>query len=519
MKKITLLFLVLFPNLFYAQPQVIEWQKCFGGTDTDNIFSILQTTDGGYIATGYTRSTDIDAIGNHGNQDILLVKMNAAGTIEWKKTYGGSSSETANAIKQTSDGGYVIAGNTYSTNGDITSNHGNSDAWVLKLSAIGDLEWQKTLGGTSQDNANDVTQTSDGGFIIACDIFSSNGNVTSNHGATDAWIVKLNASGVIDWQKSYGGTKLDIATSIQKTTDGGYIFAAYTNSNDGDVTGNHGTNTTDYWVVKINATGTIEWKKTYGGSNAEEAKSIQQTVDGGYILCGKTTSNDGDVSEFKGSSDYWIVKLNATGTMIWQKAYGGTDEEIPFSIKQTLNGGYVVSGFTHSSDGDVALNHAGSILTNDIWILYLYANGDIQWQTSLGNTGYQDSHDIQQTADGGYIVAGNTGGALENGQVTGFLGGNLDFWVIKLGPAPLNVTTFNDSKIKIYPNPVSDYLVIGAGNMSFSKITVYDLQGRVIKRFQDVSNQINVTDLKRGVYIIEVISANQEVAVAKFSKL
>jgi hypothetical protein len=232
----------------------------------------------------------------------------------WQKSFGGSLFDRAYSIQQTTDGGYIVAGESGSTDGDVTGNHGSADGWVVKLDSSGKIIWQKSLGGSSIDFSNSIQQTTDGGYIVAGYSFSNSENVTGNHGDFDSWVVKLNSSGNITWQKSLGGSNRDEAKSIQQTTDGGYIVAGYSYSINGDVTGNHGG--FDSWVVKLNSSGNITWQKSLGGSENDEATSIQQTTDGGYIVAGYAWSNDGDITGNHSSRDYWVVKLSSVHTGI-----------------------------------------------------------------------------------------------------------------------------------------------------------------------------------------------------------
>lgn len=233
--------------------------------------------------------------------------------IEWQKCLGGSDRDCAESIIQTDDGGYIIAGEAMSNDGDVTGHHGESDYWVVKLDAKGNLEWQKCLGGTGDDMAYDVIQIDDGGCIVIGFTDSNDGDVSGNHGEEDVWIVKLDKSGNLEWQKCLGGTDNDRALSIIHTDDNEYIVAGYTSSNDGDVSGNHGA--VDSWVIKLDANGNLEWQKCLGGTDDDKASSIIRTDDSGYIIAGFTHSNDGDVAGNHGgmfSYDYWIVKLTAS---------------------------------------------------------------------------------------------------------------------------------------------------------------------------------------------------------------
>ncbi len=258
-----------------------QWARTYGGSEDDYAYSVQQTSDGGYIVVGETRSFG-DELG-----DLWILKLNSGGDIEWQKTYGRGYSDGAYSIQQTNDGGYIVAGVTKSFGA------GSSDIWILKLNSEGDIEWQKTYGGSGGEIARSIQQTNDGGFIVA-------GNTTSfGAGQSDICILKLSSNGDIEWQKSYGGSESESAYSIQQTNDGGYVVAGETRS--------FGAENEDIWILKLASDGTIEWQKTYGGSQEEEASSIQQTGDGGYIVAGSTASYGA------GKRDFLILKLSSNG--------------------------------------------------------------------------------------------------------------------------------------------------------------------------------------------------------------
>jgi len=234
---------------FETKNPSISFARVFGGSDDDRAYCIQQTSDGGYIVAGYTYSNDIDVSGNQGVYDYWVVKLDSSGNIEWQKCFGGSDDDRAYCIQQTSNGGYIVAGYTESNNGDVSGNHGKNDYWIVKLDSSGNIEWQKCLGGYYNDYACSIQQTSNGGYIVAGYTESNNGDVSGNHGSYDYWIVKLDSSGNIRWQKCLGGSGDDRAYSIQQTSDGGYIVTGYTESNDGEVSGNHGSK--DYWIVRL----------------------------------------------------------------------------------------------------------------------------------------------------------------------------------------------------------------------------------------------------------------------------
>ncbi|MBX2925047.1 MAG: hypothetical protein KF746_22790 [Chitinophagaceae bacterium] len=407
-----------------TQSPVIEWQNAFGGSGADVANSVQQANDGGYIVAGHTSSENGDVSGSHGGDDFWVIKLNSSGALQWQKTYGGSDLDYGKAIQQTADGGYIVAGSTLSTDGDVSGNQGAEDFWVVKLDGNGGLQWQKSLGGSGTDVATSIQQANDGGYVVAGYTSSNNGDVSGNHGGSDFWVVKLDGDGALQWQKTLGGSTSDRGNAVQQTTDGGYIVAGQAGSNNGDVTGNHGV--FDFWVVKLDADGILQWQKALGGSGGDVAYAVRQSADGGYIVAGYAGSTDGDVTGYHGGVDVWVAKLDANGVLQWQKALGSTQRDEAYAIQQTIEGGYIVAGVTGSvDDGDVSGTHGGS----DYWVVKLAADGAMQWQKALGGTVLDRAYSIRQTTGNGFIVAGVA--ISNNGDVSGNHGLS-DFWVVKL---------------------------------------------------------------------------------------
>ncbi|MBO0936585.1 T9SS type A sorting domain-containing protein [Fibrella sp. HMF5335] len=303
----------------------VVWKKLLGGSANEWGFGIATATNGDIVVTGIANSGDGDVRGQHGGGDFWVVRLNSSGTMLWQKTLGGSSNEEAFALTTTDDNGLVVVGYTFSNDGDVTSNKGSIDYWVVRLSSTGDIVWQKTLGGSNWDFARAVTKTKQGDFLIAGRTQSHNGDVTGNHGDWDYWVVKLSSSGQLLWQKALGGSTFDEAFGLTTTTDGGCVVSGFTRSIDGDVTGNHGgafdpnasnaegtSGREDVWVVKLNSSGELVWQKTYGGTGGDISRGLLATADGGYLLANTTTSTDGDVSGTHGQADFWVVKLGPT---------------------------------------------------------------------------------------------------------------------------------------------------------------------------------------------------------------
>jgi hypothetical protein len=302
----------------------------------------------------------------------LYSSHNPMSATSFAKTYGGTDNDYAFSVQQTSDGGYIVAGYTYSFGA------GWSDFFLIKTYANGNVQWAKTYGGTHFDRASSVQQTSEGGYMVVgeTDSFIA--------GDDDIFLIKTDANGNVQWAKTYGGGGADYAFSVQQTSDGGYIVAGYTAS--------FGAGGWDIFLIKTDANGNVQWAKTYGGTNWDKAFSVQQTSDGGYIVAGWTQSFGA------GYRDVFLMKTDANGNVQWAKTYGGTDNDYASSVQQTSDGGYIVAGRTRSFG-------AG---WGDIFLIKTDANGNVQWAKTYGGASNDSASSVQQTSDGGYIVAGRT---------------------------------------------------------------------------------------------------------------
>lgn len=302
------------------------WTKMFGGINLENGKSVQQTTDGGYIIVGWTFSFGV------GGQAVWLIKTNSSGDTLWTKTFGGSMSEGGNSVQQTTDGGYVIVGWTSSFGA------GGGDVWLIKTNSSGDTLWTKTFGGSSSDVGNSVQQTTDGGYIIAGYTYSY------GVGGNDVWLIKTNSSGDTLWTKTFGGSDRDVSNSIQQTEEGGYVITGWTDS--------FGAGDKDVLLIKTNASGDALWTKTFGGSDWDEGRSVHQTFDGEYIIAGYTYSYG------VGNGDVFLIKTKSSGDTLWTKTFGGNDWERCNSVQQTIDGGYILVGETQTfgaGGGDVWL--------------------------------------------------------------------------------------------------------------------------------------------------------------------
>jgi hypothetical protein len=493
-----------------AQPG-IQWQKCLGGSLFEHATKVQQTKDGGFAIAGYIQSDDGDVSGNYGLFDFWVVKLDSFGSMEWEKPIGGGYFDWAYDIKQTEDDGFIVVGSTESNDGDVSGNHGDLDIWVVKLNAVGNIEWQKCLGGDGYEEGYSVELSLDGGYIVVGEAGYNNGDVTGNHGFSDFWVVKLSDSGAIEWQKCLGGSSSERALSVKPTSDGGYVVVGETQSNDGDVVGNNGDS--DLWVVKLNSFGGIEWQNALGGAALDVASDIVETVDG-FVVCGYVgSSNSGDVGLNQGFFDYWIIKLSQSGNLLWQKNYGGTNADYARSIIQTSDGMFIVAGEAKSNNGDVTGNNGIQVA----WVVKLNGEGDLIWQKALGGADGEGCNSIQQTSDGGYVLAGYAWS--NNGDVSGNHG-EADFWVVKLSQESSPTTQPNTHPLNLYPNPTTQSITIQIPDIeSPLNIQITDLLGRELGR-QTIPNggTVDIESLPNGVYLVSARTESGEVFLGRVCK-
>lgn len=406
-------------------PVVKLYQKVLGGTQTDTGRGVAAYADGSVVAAGSARSVDGNLTSSHGGTDAWLARIDAGGGLVWNKPYGGLGQDEFTALVPISDGGVLAVGSTTSSDGDVTSNHGLRDIWVVRLNGSGDIQWQKTLGGSGDDFANAAIGLTDGSFVIAGYVISNDGDVSGNHGAEDVWVIKIDASGKLLWQKTLGGSFRDVGNDIAMTLDGGFVVAGQTNSSDGDVAGSR--NSLDFWVIRMDANGNKVWAKALGSTTEDAAIAVTTASDGTITVAGYTTSNDGDVTGSTLALDnIWIVKVDGVGTLIWQKTFGGSGLDRPTDIITAADGSYLVLGQTTSNDGNVKGNH-GQL---DAWLIDITGTtGALIWQQAFGGTANDVLYNFSITSDNGLVMAGTT--LSNDGDITDNHG-DVDMWVMKV---------------------------------------------------------------------------------------
>ncbi len=368
--------------------------------------------------------------------------------IEWQRCLGGSKGEEPTNIIATHDGGFLVLGVSRSNDGDVSGAPPvEYFGWIIRLDQFGNTLWTRNIDGNGRSGVNSALETADSGFIVAGYTTSQFSGDQKTKGGYDALILKLNKDGAIVWQKVYGGSSNDYARSIVENSreGGGYIFAGYTSSLDGDVIGRHpstGRDSSDVWVVKLTYSGEIEWQRCYGGNKDESANAILQTPDGGYAFVGSTASRSGDVVghhiDSMGGHDAWVVKLGVTGNIIWQQCLGGSNDDIAYGIANAFNGELIITGTTGSPDG-MANFHVSTLVFGaaDAFCALLSKEGSIVWQNCFGGNDEDDGRSIVNTDDGGFLFVGNTSstdGDVMNCHSVLFGGGHYDadVWLKKL---------------------------------------------------------------------------------------
>ncbi len=521
------------PFRAFSQAPPIQWQRTIGGSGDDRLSTLQQTSDGGYIAAGFSGSgvSGEKTEPNRGEIDFWIIKLSASGAIEWQKTYGTAHYDHVFSIIQASDGGYLAGGYSLGdVSGDKTEpNRGTAgtfnlgyDIWIMKLTPLGNIQWQRTYGANGNDLIYSLFQRNNASFIVGGISEWHPGlpnprtpdRTTINHTWNDRWMLKLDVNtGAIQHQEAHGGNRHDNLFTIIPTKDGGYISTGVTQTP--GATGNKTINgwgvwpDSDNWVIKMDSNFAIQWQTVLGGTaddwsiggisilRSSGEGGMEQTADSGYIVGHDSRSGisgNKTVASY-GGMDWWIVKLDKTGAISWQKALGGSGEDVMGGIIATSDGGYFAAGTSNSPiSGDKSEASRGD---NDFWIVKMDASRNIEWQKTLGGSGDDGLTVARKTSDGGYILGGFSN-SNASGEKSENSRGNYDFWIIKLGKCDTTINRTDSFCIG------TDYRLPGGNLVSIPGIYTDTLQSSrscdsiiitTLSYIQDTVHQISGTVL------------------------
>jgi hypothetical protein len=518
----------------------IPAQNTIGGSAADYFSSMCATRDGGLIAggTSYSNKSFDKSQNIRSNGDYWVVKMDNHGKIQWDKTIGGIDNDNFSSVIQTSDGGYALIGTSLSNTSVEKSedSRGSSDYWLVKLDSLGNIQWDKTIGGKGSEYIDNMVQTGDSGYILAG---SSNSNISAektedSKGGFDYWIVKLNKNGKEVWDKTIGGSNDDWCSPLALTNDGGVIVGGFSYSN---ISGDKSENSrggADYWVVKLDSKGKLQWDKTVGGSVDDYCHGVLQTDDGGYILAGSSLSDiSGDKTEYdRGGADYWAVKLDKNRNIQWQKTIGGSSDDwvSNHAVIQTKTGGYMLVGgsFSTASGDKTEYSRGGA----DYWVVNLSHDGKLLWDKTIGSGSDDWGDAVAEPVKNKFLIGGFSGdtSAFGSGDKKGFSPGFGDYWIVELNykksgltdsimenadsqPAQKNLT---NKTFFIYPNPARNILNIHIDGKAVVSLT--DQSGRImLAKTIDGSGSIDVGKFSSGIYYLNntATGETQKILISK----
>ncbi len=491
----------------------------FGGSADEEFFGAARTSDGGYILSGLTNSTDGDINQSvvYDTANVFVVRTDASGNKIWARAYGGNAYDKARYAFEDDAGNIIVIGTTHSSDGDITFTNGNSDLFVLKLDPSGNIIWMKQYGGTGFESGRYAAQISDGNYLIGGYTTSSNFDVPINRGSHDGWLLKTDTSGTVMWSNTYGGSQGERLRYFVEAPDGSIYFAGASKSSDFQCSGNQGDY--DFWVGKTDAAGNLLWNYQYGGSLADGGYQITAISDHRYLITGNTESFDGDVVGYKGgTTDGWIVMVDSSGNFIRQSCLGGTRGDRLYNTLEIEPGNFISVGFSSSSDADLTGANTGP--TNEYWLVSLDSTLQHEWSYATGGSGGDIGTElIYDAGDSSFTIAGESNSV--NGAVTGNHGG-VDFWMVKLVTFT-GLESIDDDQFSAYYNQAEHAIFLNSNTSFKLNLKLLDTGGKLLYSLMSHAvsqgtNRIDVPVLSsapEGLYLLS-IEANQKNYLIKF---
>ncbi len=530
-KLLTFFLIIFFTSTIHSQE--ILWEVTLGGEHSEYLYDMQGTPDYGFILAGSSLSEDS---GNKeeagkGDLDFLLWKLDENGYTQWQKSFGGEGQDYLYSVNMTRDGGYIIGGSTTTgIDGDKTSKaFGNEDYWILKLNAKAEIEWQQSYGGMGQDKLLSVMQTQDGGYILggSSDSDSSEtlnelyNKIENSRGNQDYWIIKTNELGEVEWQKTYGGEYYDLLRSIQPTQDRGYILGGYSNSPLGGDKTEDNKGIGDYWILKLDDKGDIQWQRTLGGDQDDQLYALELTSDGGFIAGGNSNSNRSadKTTNTQNGTDWWVVKLDDKGEILWQESYDIASSDLLLSIQESKNKdesiSYLLAGYSQGGTNTKSQKEG----INDYIAIKIDTEGKEIWRKTIGGKGVDQLQALAETRDGGYVLAGTSDSNKSKDKGIESTGQN-DIYVVKL----LDKDKAEQEErlaLEIYPNPTERYVTVQLNEAmeEEGKLYLIDMGGAQLQvhSLKERSLVLDLHQYQPGVYLLKV-QVNQKEQTFKILK-
>ena len=521
--------LLLISQTSFAQYMEPKWELCLGGSEWEVTGGVVGM-DSTYWVVVHTNSDDGDIPDNHGGYDLWLIHIDNTGSLLDHRTLGGSKGEGGGTdIVKSDDSFFYICTDAQSSDGDVGNNPWGGGYWIIKMDNTGEIIWENVYGGSGVENIQNICATNDGGIVAVGISTSDDGDISNHIGGWDIWMVKIDRDGNLEWDKSLGGLGNEYNSSIIQTSDNGYLMAGVNNGQGGGnydtVCNYHGEEGVgggwhDYWVVKMDSIGNIEWQECYGGTYHDTPSDIVETHNG-YIIVGTTLSNDGDVYGFNGvpgnqeyGADIWVIKIDKQGNLIWQNSLGGLHWESSKNIFTTSDGGFMIVGRTASDDGDVEGYHGiDTGIYDDIWFAKLDSLGNLTWQYCYGGGGKDALYrSAWQKSDWNYVICLET--ETDEWQCASQI--YPDLRIVELSDTIVGITEIKRQApgIKVFPNPASNKTTFEnrlSNTNSIINVKLYNTNGVLVDKWQMTGNnyEYNCSQLKPGVYIYSVLVGNK----------
>lgn len=493
----TLAIILLFGTTIKAQTPEFLWEKVMNSSFPNDFgISIFDTPDNGFVILSNKSQEDY-------NGNYWLFKLDSDRNVIWEKFYGGTGNDEPGNMIATADGNYLMAGSSNSQNGDVSGNHGASDIWLMEVDVLGNIIWKKSYGGSGSELYGKAIKIPGNGYLLIASSDSIDGDAGDNNGSSDYWVVKISDSGEIEWQNNFGGSEYEAPVSAISTSSNEYIIVGYSLSSDGDITNPKGD--FDYWVIKVDSTGELVWEKSFGGSYVDKPQGIirDHGEDDEFLVFGNSNSfnEGGDISNPLGNNDGWVIKIDGHGNLIWDRSFGGPGNDGISDFKLSPNNGYIYSGVYQEGQLTQSTVEETDAEGNEIWQMLF---GSVGW---AGIEPYL--HEIKYSADGNLIAVGSN--TTDISAVV---------WLGKIGLQNLGIEeNLSKTLVSIYPNPIKDYLNIKSEEI-IESITIHNALGQKVLNMNHLNEKILKLDLSQftsGIYIanIQTTQNQQSIKIVK----